>query len=174
MYARLDGSVAAPTAGLHFDEALLAQLKAAGMQLGYVTLHIGAGTFQPVRTESILDHRMHTESFQVSEALCEQIKATKAAGGRVIAVGTTVMRSLESAAVDGDLKPIATETSIFIYPGFQFKVCDGLITNFHLPESTLLMLVSAFMGHDEAMQLYQTAVSEGYRFFSYGDASFLF
>ena len=173
VYARCDGSVAAPTAGLHFDEAMLAQLHSLGVQIDYVTLHIGAGTFQPVRVESIKDHTMHREYFEVSEALCDRIIATKKAGKRVIAVGTTALRSLESAALTGSLKASSGETDIFITPGFSFKVCDGLVTNFHLPESTLLMLVSAFMGYDETMALYKTAVHEQYRFFSYGDVSLL-
>ncbi len=173
IYARHDGSVAAPTAGLHFDEAMFAQLHVMGVQIDYVTLHVGAGTFQPVRVDSILEHRMHRESFVVSSSLCERIAATHKAGKRVIAVGTTAMRSLESAARTGQLQAISGETDIFIYPGFQFNVCDGLITNFHLPESTLLMLVAAFIGYEQAMSLYQTAIQEQYRFFSYGDVSFL-
>jgi S-adenosylmethionine:tRNA ribosyltransferase-isomerase len=173
VYAKYDGSVAAPTAGLHFDDALFAQLQQKGVQVDYVTLHIGAGTFRPVRTDSIFDHKMHHEHFTVSEALCDRIHQTHLLGKRVIAVGTTALRSLESAAADGVLRAQARDTDIFIYPGYQFKVCDGLITNFHLPESTLLMLVAAFIGHEETMQLYRTAVEEGYRFFSYGDASLL-
>lgn len=173
VYAKHKGSVAAPTAGLHFDEALLNRLLARGIQIGYVTLHIGAGTFRPVREESILAHKMHHEWFTVSEDLCKRIKQTKALGHRVVAVGTTALRSLESAALTGELCPASRDTNIFIYPGFQFKVCDGLITNFHLPESTLLMLVSAFIGHEETMALYQTAIEAGYRFYSYGDSSLL-
>ena len=173
VYARFDGSVAAPTAGLHFDEAMLSDLQMQGVQVDYLTLHVGAGTFQPVRVETLSEHRMHGEYFSVSQALCERIIATKKAGKRVIAVGTTAMRSLESAARFGHLQAMHGETDIFIYPGFAFKICDGLITNFHLPQSTLLMLVSAFIGHEQAMALYQTAVREQYRFFSYGDASFL-
>lgn len=173
VYAKHKGSVAAPTAGLHFDEAMIHRLLARGIQIDYVTLHIGAGTFRPVREESILAHKMHHEWFRVSETLCERIKQTKASGHRVIAVGTTALRSLESAALSGELCPAARDTNIFIYPGFQFKVCDGLITNFHLPESTLLMLVSAFIGHKETMALYQTAIAAGYRFYSYGDSSLL-
>lgn len=173
VYARHKGSVAAPTAGLHFDDSLLAELTEKGIGLAYSTLHVGAGTFRPVRTDSIKDHKMHSEQFTVSEALCQAVKITKAAGKRVIAVGTTALRSLESAAQSGLLEPCSRDTDIFIYPGYQFKVCDGLITNFHLPESTLLMLVSAFIGHQEAMSLYQEAIAKGYRFFSYGDASIL-
>ncbi|MFA5959282.1 MAG: tRNA preQ1(34) S-adenosylmethionine ribosyltransferase-isomerase QueA [Tatlockia sp.] len=174
VYARHKGSVAAPTAGLHFDEALLQALQNKGVRLAYSTLHVGAGTFRPVRCEALKDHKMHSEALVIDEALCEAVNETKARGKRVIAVGTTSMRSLESAALaDGTLKPAQMDTTIFIYPGYQFKLCDGLITNFHLPESTLLMLVSAFIGHSEAMALYQEAIAKGYRFFSYGDASLL-
>jgi S-adenosylmethionine:tRNA ribosyltransferase-isomerase len=173
VYAQHDGSVAAPTAGLHFDEAVLAQIKARGVQVAYVTLHVGAGTFRPVRCDDIKEHKMHSEHYTVSSELCAAVEATKAAGKRVIAVGTTALRSLESAAADGSLKPCSKDTDIFIYPGYQFKVCDGLMTNFHLPESTLLMLVSAFIGHQEAMALYQEAINQKYRFFSYGDTSLL-
>lgn len=174
VYAKWAGSVAAPTAGLHFDDAVLSQLKAKGVNTAHVTLHVGAGTFRPVRTECISDHKMHSEHFTVSADLCEMIHATKTAGKRVIAVGTTALRSLESAAIDGEIKPCSRDTDIFIYPGYQFKVCDGLMTNFHLPESTLLMLVSAFIGHSQAMALYQEAINNKYRFFSYGDTSLLF
>lgn len=173
VYARHNGSVAAPTAGLHFDEVMLANLKEKGVNIAYSTLHVGAGTFRPVRTEYIKDHEMHSEWFSVSEELCEAVRKTRALKKRVIAVGTTALRSLESAALQGELCPAARETSIFIYPGFQFKVCDGLITNFHLPESTLLMLVSAFIGHEATMALYEEAIAHGYRFFSYGDVSLL-
>ncbi len=173
VYARHEGSVAAPTAGLHFDELVMAGLHEAGIETSFVTLHVGAGTFQPVRTESIFDHKMHTEFYSLSAECCEKIAKTKAAGHRVIAVGTTAMRTLESAARGMGLVPHDASTNIFIYPGHEFKVCDGLVTNFHLPESTLLMLVSAFIGHPEAMSLYQEAIEERYRFFSYGDASLL-
>ncbi|HCA90233.1 MAG: tRNA preQ1(34) S-adenosylmethionine ribosyltransferase-isomerase QueA [Legionellaceae bacterium] len=173
VYARYDGSVAAPTAGLHFDQALLTQLEEKGVELGYVTLHVGAGTFRPVRVETLAEHTMHAEQFTVSQALCTQIQATKARGGRVIAVGTTSMRSLESAAQNGELKACTKETRIFIYPGFKFQVCDGLLTNFHLPQSTLIMLVAAFIGQTQTKALYQTAINAGYRFFSYGDTSLL-
>lgn len=173
VYAEHKGSVAAPTAGLHFDEGVLASLKAKGVDLAYTTLHVGAGTFRPVRTEEIQDHKMHTERFTVNEEVCVAVKKAHAAGKRVIAVGTTALRSLESAARGGELKPSDGETDIFIFPGYQFKICDGLITNFHLPESTLLMLVSAFIGYEQAMKLYETAIAERYRFFSYGDASLL-
>jgi len=173
VYAKHKGSVAAPTAGLHFDDAIIEQLKAKGINIAYVTLHVGAGTFRPVRVETLENHKMHTEYFQVDEALCEAVSKTKAAGGRVIAVGTTALRSLESAARDGELKPQKADTDIFIYPGYEFKICDGLVTNFHLPQSTLLMLVSAFIGHKHAMALYQEAIAEKYRFFSYGDVTLL-
>ncbi len=173
VYAEHKGSVAAPTAGLHFDELVLASLKAKGVNFAYTTLHVGAGTFRPVRTEEIRDHKMHHERFTVSEEVCIAVKNTHAAGKRVIAVGTTALRSLESAARGGELHACAGETDIFIFPGYQFKICDGLVTNFHLPESTLIMLVSAFIGHKEAMKLYEVAIAERYRFFSYGDASLL-
>ncbi len=173
IYAEHKGSVAAPTAGLHFDEVVLASLKAKGVNVAYSTLHVGAGTFQPVRCENIKDHKMHYERFTVGEALCVAVNKARAAGKRVIAVGTTALRSLESAACGGELQACSRETDIFIYPGYQFQVCDGLITNFHLPESTLLMLVSAFIGYEQAMELYRTAIDSRYRFFSYGDASLL-
>ena len=173
VYAKYEGSVAAPTAGLHFDETLIENLKAKGIQIAYVTLHVGAGTFRPVRCDDIKDHKMHSEHYTVSTELCAAVGAAKAAGNRVIAIGTTALRSLESAAADGFLKPCSQDTNIFIYPGYQFKVCDGLMTNFHLPESTLLMLVSAFIGYSEALALYQEAIDKKYRFFSYGDTSLL-
>ncbi len=173
VYAKHKGSVAAPTAGLHFDDAVLTSLKARGVAIAYSTLHVGAGTFRPVRCEEIKDHKMHLERFTVSEALCDAVNLAHAAGKRVIAVGTTALRSLESAAIDGTLRACSRDTDIFITPGYQFKVRDGLITNFHLPESTLLMLVSAFIGHAQAMALYHEAIKNGYRFFSYGDASLL-
>lgn len=173
IYAKFEGSVAAPTAGLHFDESVLSSLSAKGVQIGYVTLHVGAGTFRPVRCDHIKDHKMHSEQFTISPELCAAVNATKAAGNRVIAVGTTALRSLESATEEGRLIPCSKDTNIFIYPGYTFKICDGLMTNFHLPESTLLMLVSAFIGYKEAMGLYQEAINQGYRFFSYGDTSLL-
>jgi S-adenosylmethionine:tRNA ribosyltransferase-isomerase len=173
VYAKEKGSVAAPTAGLHFDDGVFTSLKARGVEVAYVTLHVGAGTFRPVRCDNIRDHKMHSESFSLSATLCEAVKAAKSRGNRVIAVGTTALRSLESAALSGELTPCHRDTDIFIYPGFSFKVCDGLITNFHLPESTLLMLVSAFIGYEQAMALYQEAIRHRYRFFSYGDASLL-
>lgn len=173
VYARYKGSVAAPTAGLHFDESVLHSLQAKGIHIAYATLHVGAGTFRPVRSDDINDHKMHYERFTVSEALCDAVMKTKRAGGRVIAVGTTALRSLESSASGGELQACTRDTNIFIFPGYRFKVCDGLITNFHLPESTLLMLVSAFIGHEQAMNLYRIAIEQRYRFFSYGDASLL-
>ncbi|WP_298623189.1 tRNA preQ1(34) S-adenosylmethionine ribosyltransferase-isomerase QueA [uncultured Legionella sp.] len=173
VYAKYAGSVAAPTAGLHFDESVIASLRSRGMNIAYVTLHVGAGTFRPVRSDNIKDHKMHSEHFTLSPELCAAVHETKAAGNRVIAVGTTALRSLESGAREGVLTPCSKDTDIFIYPGYEFKICDGLITNFHLPESTLLMLVSAFIGHPQAMALYQEAIQNGYRFFSYGDTSLL-
>ncbi|MFT0181017.1 MULTISPECIES: tRNA preQ1(34) S-adenosylmethionine ribosyltransferase-isomerase QueA [Pseudomonas] len=173
VYARNAGAVAAPTAGLHFDEPLLDAIRAKGVATAFVTLHVGAGTFQPVRVERIEDHHMHREWLQVDQAVVDAVAACRARGGRVIAVGTTSVRSLESAARDGQLKAFAGETDIFLYPGRPFHVVDALVTNFHLPESTLLMLVSAFAGYRETMAAYATAVAEGYRFFSYGDAMFI-
>jgi len=167
------GAVAAPTAGLHFDDALLAAIRARGVATAFVTLHVGAGTFQPVRVERIEDHHMHSEWLQVGQEVVDAVNACKARGGRVVAVGTTSVRSLESAARDGVLKPFSGDTDIFIYPGRPFHVVDALVTNFHLPESTLLMLVSAFAGYPETMAAYRAAVAEGYRFFSYGDAMFI-
>lgn len=173
VYARHKGSVAAPTAGLHFDDVILHALQAKGIRLAYATLHVGAGTFRPVRCDAILDHKMHLERFTISEALSQAVKETKASGKRVIAVGTTALRSLESAARLREFAACSGETDIFIYPGYRFKICDGLLTNFHLPESTLVMLVAAFIGHAETMALYQTAIEHRYRFFSYGDVSLL-
>ena len=173
VYAKHKGSVAAPTAGLHFDNEMIKQLQHKGINIAYVTLHVGAGTFRPVRVETLTAHKMHTERFCVDKALCEAVLHTKAVGGRVIAVGTTALRSLESAARDGELKAQSADTDIFIYPGYVFKICDGLITNFHLPQSTLLMLVAAFIGHHNAMALYREAIAEKYRFFSYGDVTLL-
>lgn len=174
IYAQDAGSVAAPTAGLHFDEGVMQSLASRGVKVGYVTLHVGAGTFRPVRCENILEHKMHCERYEVSPELCQLVEETQKAGGRVIAVGTTALRSLESAATEqGQLTARQDDTDIFIYPGYQFKICDGLMTNFHLPESTLLMLVSAFIGHKEAMGVYAEAIKHRYRFFSYGDTSLL-
>ena len=174
VYAREPGAVAAPTAGLHFDEAMLAQLGQQGINTAFLTLHVGAGTYQPVRVDKIAEHRMHSERFEIPPATAEAIATTRAAGGRVIAVGTTSLRSLESAGnSDGTVKSGAAETDIFITPGYRFKVVDRLITNFHLPKSTLLMLVSAFAGYDNMRSAYAHAVTERYRFFSYGDAMLL-
>ena len=173
VYAEQPGAVAAPTAGLHFDDQLLADIQAKGAELAFVTLHVGAGTFQPVRVDNIADHQMHSEWLEVSESVCQQVVDTKARGGNVIAVGTTSVRSLETASSSGEIKPYQGETDIFIYPGYQFKVVDRLLTNFHLSESTLLMLVSAFAGYTPIMSAYQQAVAERYRFFSYGDAMLL-
>lgn len=177
VYNREPGAVAAPTAGLHFDDETLQRLRDKGVDFAYVTLHVGAGTFQPVRVDNIEDHVMHSEYAKVPAETCAAVKATKAAGGRVVAVGTTSVRSLESAAQasqdDPVLEPFFDDTDIFIYPGYDFKVVDSLITNFHLPESTLIMLVSAFAGRDLIMEAYQQAITERYRFFSYGDAMLL-
>jgi S-adenosylmethionine:tRNA ribosyltransferase-isomerase len=173
VFARIAGAVAAPTAGLHFDRAFLERIAARGVAVGYITLHVGAGTFQPVRVDDLDAHRMHAERVSVPEALCAQVAAARAKGGRVIAVGTTVVRSLEAAAARGTLEPFEGETRLFITPGFQFRVVDALVTNFHLPESTLLMLVAAFGGYDAVMAAYRHAVAARYRFFSYGDAMFI-
>ena len=173
VFARETGAVAAPTAGLHFDEALLAALRAKGIAFGHVTLHVGAGTFQPVRVDELSEHRMHSEWLNVGAALVEQVRETRARGGRVVAVGTTVVRALESAMRDGELQPFAGETSIFILPGYRIRSVDALLTNFHLPESTLLMLVSAFAGRERIRDAYAHAIAERYRFFSYGDAMLL-
>ncbi len=170
VYAREPGAVAAPTAGLHFDQALLDALAARGVDSGYVTLHVGAGTFQPMRAEKVEDHHMHREWLNVGAELVEKIRRTRAAGGRVVAVGTTVVRALESALVDGELRPFAGETQIFIFPGYRITSVDALLTNFHLPESTLLMLVSAMAGREFMLDAYRHAVEAEYRFFSYGDA----
>ncbi len=177
VYAREKGAVAAPTAGLHFDERLLEKIRSMGVDTAWVTLHVGAGTFQPVRVENISDHKMHSEYVDVSAQTVEQIRQTQARGRRVIAVGTTAMRSLESAASFGDhpgeIEEYHKDTDIFIYPGYQFKVVDALVTNFHLPESTLLMLISAFAGLEHVRKAYQHAIKKQYRFFSYGDAMFI-
>ena len=173
VFAREAGAVAAPTAGLHFDAPLLEALRARGIETGHITLHVGAGTFQPVRVDDVQSHRMHSEWINVGEGLVEQVRRTRAAGGRVIAVGTTVVRALESALVDGELQPFSGDTSIFIYPGYRLRSIDALMTNFHLPESTLLMLVSAFAGKARIFAAYEHAVRHRYRFFSYGDAMLL-
>jgi S-adenosylmethionine:tRNA ribosyltransferase-isomerase len=173
VFAERPGAVAAPTAALHFDAALLQALQERGVGRAAVTLHVGAGTFQPVRAENLADHRMHAEWFEVNAATVQAIAATRAAGGRIVSLGTTTLRALESAARDGTLRAGAAETDIFITPGFEFKVVDQLVTNFHLPRSTLLMLVSAFAGHEQVRALYRHAVEARYRFFSYGDAMLL-
>jgi len=173
VFADQPGAVAAPTAGLHFDDELLEKLKEKGIGIAYVTLHVGAGTFQPVRVDDIQDHVMHYERVEVSEETCQAIEKAKKGGGRIVAVGTTVVRSLESAASGGELKPFNAETNIFIFPGYEFKVIDALITNFHLPESTLIMLVSAFSNRENVLNAYQHAIDNQYRFYSYGDAMFI-
>jgi len=173
VYAQQDGAVAAPTAGLHFDEPLLQRLRGKGVNTEFVTLHVGSGTFQPVRVDNIADHAMHSEYVEVSAAVCEQIALTRAKGHRVIAVGTTSLRSLEAAFQAGEVRPYEGDTNIFIYPGITVKSVDALITNFHLPESTLLMLVCAFAGYDNVMNAYQHAIDQQYRFYSYGDAMFI-
>lgn len=173
IYSKKPGAVAAPTAGLHFDETMISQIKAKGTQSTFVTLHVGAGTFQPVRTKNIEDHQMHTEYLEVSQATVDACHQTRSKGGRIIAVGTTAVRSLETASSSGILQPFSGETDIFIYPGYQFRSVDAMITNFHLSESTLIMLVSAFAGKDAIFDAYQQAIENRYRFFSYGDAMFI-
>lgn len=175
VYSEKPGAVAAPTAGLHFDENILQKLRDKGVNFGFVTLHVGAGTFQPVRVDAIEDHKMHKEYIEVSEEVVELINQTKASGKRVIAVGTTSVRSVESAAAknNGDVAPFYGDTDIFIYPGYSFNVVDAMLTNFHLPESTLIMLISAFAGQENVMSAYKQAIDEKYRFFSYGDAMFI-
>ena len=180
VFARQAGAVAAPTAGLHFDQPLLDALAARGVQSGHVTLHVGAGTFQPVRVDDLSEHVMHSEWINVGAALVEQVRRTRAAGGRVIAVGTTVVRALESAMQptdanpDGELRQFEGESRLFILPGYRIRSVDAMVTNFHLPESTLLMMVSAFAGKDRVFAAYDHAIAAGYRFFSYGDAMLLF
>lgn len=174
VYSRETGSAAAPTAGLHFTKQMLSDIEARGINIAYVTLHVGLGTFRPVKEERVIDHKMHSEHYEIPERTAELIKQTKENGGRVIAVGTTGCRTLEAAAQRfGEIRPCEGRTDIFIYPGFKFKVIDGLITNFHLPESTLIMLVSAFLGYEKTMSAYKLAVQEKYRFFSFGDAMFI-
>ena len=177
VYAKEKGAVAAPTAGLHFDESLLKIIQEKGVEFAWVTLHVGAGTFQPVRVDNILEHKMHSEYVDVPAETVEKIKQTHARGNRVIAIGTTAMRSLESAAAFGDnpgvIEEYHADTDIFIYPGYQFKTVDAMVTNFHLPESTLIMLISAFSGLKNVKQAYQHAIEHKYRFFSYGDAMFI-
>ena len=173
VYAKNDGAVAAPTAGLHFDEPLLSNLNSYGVNHAFVTLLVGAGTFQPVKVEDIKDHQMHSEYFEVCQETVDKIVTTKANGGRIVAVGTTAVRTLESIALQGKLSSAKGDTDIFIYPGFEFRLVDAMITNFHLPKSSLLMLVSAFIGIEKMFQIYQYAIEEKYRFFSYGDAMLL-
>ena len=174
IYAKYEGSAAAPTAGLHFTKELLSRIEAKGISIAYVTLHVGLGTFRPVKSDNILEHHMHSEYYHVTKEAADKINQTKAAGGRVICVGTTSCRTVESAArADGTLQECCDNTEIFIYPGYRFQVMDCLITNFHLPESTLVMLVSALAGRDQVLHAYQEAIREKYRFFSFGDAMFL-
>jgi len=173
VFAKEAGAVAAPTAGLHFNEALMANIKALNIQTAFVTLHVGSGTFQPVRAENLVDHVMHKEYFAVPQATVDAVQRTREQGGRVIAIGTTAVRALESASTSGQLSAGFGDTALFITPGYAFKSVDALLTNFHLPESTLLMLISAFAGYDEIRNAYQHAIKESYRFFSYGDAMFL-
>jgi len=177
VYASSPGAVAAPTAGLHFDRNLLDRIGDKGVRCEYVTLHVGAGTFQPIRVENILEHKMHSEYIEIDQSTCDAVNQTRKNGGRVIAVGTTVVRVIESASnigkFSGELKPYQGETDIFIYPGYKFNIIDGLVTNFHLPESTLLMLVSAFAGKESIIKAYQHAIEQKYRFYSYGDAMFI-
>lgn len=173
VFSKHEGAVAAPTAGLHFDEKLLSRLEKKGVNLDYLTLHVGAGTFQPVRVDDISNHKMHSEWLQIDQSLVDNIKRTKANGGRVIAVGTTVVRALETAALGGKLLPFEGETDIFLYPGKSFNVIDGMVTNFHLPGSSLMMLVAAFIGTKQVKALYKEAIDKEYRFFSYGDSSLL-
>jgi S-adenosylmethionine:tRNA ribosyltransferase-isomerase len=170
VFACEPGAVAAPTAGLHFDQALLDKLQIKGINTAYITLHVGAGTFQSMRVDKLSEHSMHSERIEVGNQVIEQIRTTKAQGGRVFAVGTTVIRALETASLSGELQPYNGETDLFITPGFQFNCIDCLITNFHVPESTLLVLVCAFGGYSQLMAAYQHAISHAYRFFSYGDA----
>ena len=173
VYAKNVGAIAAPTAGLHFDEPLLSNLNSYGVDHAFVTLHVGVGTFQPVKVEDIKDHQMHSEYFEVCQETVDKIFTTKANGGRIVAVGTTAVRTLESIALQGELSSAKGDTDLFIYPCFEFRLVDAMITNFHLPKSSLLMLVSAFIGVEKMFQVYQYAIEEKYRFFSYGDAMFL-
>ncbi|MDH3559713.1 MAG: tRNA preQ1(34) S-adenosylmethionine ribosyltransferase-isomerase QueA [Gammaproteobacteria bacterium] len=173
IYARTPGAVAAPTAGLHFDDAVMDRLGQRGVETAFVTLHVGAGTFQPVRVDNIEEHVMHHEYFEVDADVCRMVTETRRRGGRVVAVGTTVVRSLESASQSGEITPYRGETNLFITPGYRFRCVDALLTNFHLPESTLLMLVCAFAGRERVMSAYRHAIRAGYRFFSYGDAMFI-
>ena len=175
VYSKNPGSAAAPTAGLHFTKELLEKIKEKGVRIAYVTLHVGLGTFRPVKVENITDHKMHSEFYEINQQACDIINETKKMGGRVISVGTTSTRTLESAADEkGHLVPKAENTDIFIYPGYKFKIIDALITNFHLPESTLLMLISAFYDREEVLKAYESAKENNYRFFSFGDAMFIY
>ena len=173
IYAKTPGAVAAPTAGLHFDDAIMQQLQERGVDRAFVTLHVGAGTFQPLRVDRLEDHVMHHEWYEINAATCDRIAETRRRGGRVVAVGTTVVRTLEAACKDGLPEPSKGETDLFITPGYPFRCVDALLTNFHLPESTLLMLVCAFAGYQRMMQAYEHAIEQGYRFYSYGDAMFI-
>lgn len=173
VFARESGAVAAPTAGLHFDMAMINKIKAKGVQTAFLTLHVGSGTFQPVRVENLSEHLMHKEYFAVPQATVDAVRQARERGGRIIAIGTTAVRALESASKSGQLEQGFGDTDLFITPGYQFKSVDAMLTNFHLPESTLLMLVSAFAGYDSIMNAYQHAIDQSYRFFSYGDAMFL-
>lgn len=174
VYSKVRGSAAAPTAGLHFTQELLGKLRDKGVNLAFVTLHVGLGTFRPVSTDNIEEHHMHTEYYQIDQETCDLINSTKKAGKRVIAVGTTAIRTLESAAsIDGTIAPSAGDTNIFIYPGYKFKIVDAMITNFHLPKSTLVMLIAAFAGREFVLEAYRKAVEDQYRFFSFGDAMFI-
>ena len=173
VYSKVDGAVAAPTAGLHFDDELLAKIADKGVDTAFVTLHVGAGTFSPVRVDNVEDHKMHSEWYELSQEVADKVKATKQKGGRIIAVGTTSVRCLESASKSGDIAAGSGETDIFIYPGYVFRSVDALITNFHLPESTLMMLVSAFASRKHILDAYAEAVNQQYRFFSYGDSMFI-
>lgn len=174
VFGRREGAVAAPTAGLHFSEAFIEQCRARGVDTAFVTLHVGAGTFQPVRVERIEDHRMHAEYIEVDETVCSKVRQARQRGNRVIAVGTTSVRSLETASASGEIQPFRGDSEIFIYPGYRFKSVDAMVTNFHLPESTLIMLVSAFAGREAVLAAYAEAVEQRYRFFSYGDAMLIF
>ena len=174
IYSRKEGSVAAPTAGLHFTKELLEKLKDKGIKISYVTLHVGIDTFKPIASEDIRDHKMHREYFEISKETADQINYTKENGGRIIAVGTTTVRTLESSAVDGRLLPEAGETELYIYPGYKFKLIDGIITNFHLPKSSLLVMMAAWMGKDLLFKSYREAIERRYRFFSFGDAMFVY
>ncbi len=173
VYAKYDGAVAAPTAGLHFDEDMLRRTEQSGVRHAFVTLHVGAGTFQPLREENIESNRLHSEQLIVTDQVCHEVDRTRKEGGRVIAVGTTSVRALESASANGDLKPFDGDTELFIVPGYRFNCVDAMITNFHLPQSSLLMLVAAFAGTECMLDAYRHAISDGYRFYSYGDAMFI-